>query len=135
MKTSLPQTVVDYICATNSHDAAAFIALFADEAIVDDAGREFRGRAAIKAWSDHDIFDARVTLALLDAAEQDDEVTITTNVDGSFDRTGLPDPLHISHSIRTEGERITRLTCRLAASAKANEPTPPGGTGDPLTDA
>ena len=42
------------------------------------------------------------------------ETLITTKVDGNFDRTGLPDPVVIIHHITVEGDRIARLTCRLA---------------------
>ncbi len=114
MTTTLPQTAAAYIRATNNHDAAAFIALFADSALVNDAGREFRGIAAIKAWSDREITDAKVTLEVLDVADRDGEVTITTKVDGNFDRTGLPDPVIINHHITIEGDKIVGLTCRLA---------------------
>ena len=51
MTTQLPPTVAAYVRTINNHDAAAFIALFADGAVVNDVGREFRGRAAIEAWS------------------------------------------------------------------------------------
>lgn len=114
MTTTLPKTAAAYIEATNHHDAAAFIACFAEDAVVDDAGREFRGLAAIRAWSQREIVDAKVTLEVLDVADRGGEVTITTKVDGNFDRTGLPDPLVINHHIRLEGDKIVRLTCRLA---------------------
>jgi hypothetical protein len=114
MTTQLPQTVAAYIAATNNHDAAAFIALFANGAVVDDVGREFRGLAAIKAWSDREIFDARVTLEVIDVADNDRETVLTTKVDGNFDRTGLPDPVIIDHHIAVEGDKIVSLTCRLA---------------------
>jgi hypothetical protein len=114
MSTNLTQPVAAYIRATNDHDAAAFIALFADGAVVNDVGREFRGPAAIKAWSDREIFDARVTLEVIDAADRDGETVVTAKVDGNFDRTGLPDPLILTHHITVEGAKIVRLACRLA---------------------
>ncbi len=114
MTTELSQTVAAYVQATNNHDAAAFLACFADDAVVNDAGREFRGTAAIKAWSSHEIMDAKVTLEVLDVADRDGEVVVTTKVDGTFDRTGLPDPLLINHQITVEGDKIVILTCRLA---------------------
>ena len=46
MTTQLPRTATSYVEAINNHDPAAFLALFADDAIVDDAGREFRGLEA-----------------------------------------------------------------------------------------
>jgi hypothetical protein len=114
MNTHLSTLTDPYIQTVNSHDAAAYQALFAEDAVVDDAGREFVGLAAIKHWSASDIFDAQVTLEVLDEAEQDGEAVITTKVDGNFDRTGLPDPVIIVHRLSIKSDKITRLTCRLA---------------------
>jgi SnoaL-like domain len=109
----LPPIAAAYVRATNDHDAAAFIGCFAEGAIVNDAGREFRGIEAIKAWSDREIMDAQVTLEVLGVAERDGEVVITTKVDGNFDRMGLPDPVIIDHRIAVENGKIGRLRCRL----------------------
>lgn len=114
----LPSIAAEYVRSTNDHDAAAFIALFADGALVNDAGREFRGLAAIKAWSESDIFAPQVTLEVIDVAKRDCEIVITTKVDGNFDRTGLPDPVIINHHIAAQ-DKITRLTCRLAGEKPA----------------
>src|SRR5262245_57805603 len=115
MTIQLPRAVSTYIEAINHHDPAAFIALFADSGVVDDVDREFRGRDAIKGWSDREIFDARVTLEVLDITVRGDATVVTTKVDGNFDRTGLPDPLVIEHSVTPAGDKIARLTCRLKA--------------------
>ena len=114
MTTTLSEIAAAYVRATNNHDPAAFIACFSENAVVNDAGREFRGKDAIKAWSDHEIMAAQVTLEVQDVTEQGGEVTITTKVDGNFDRTGLPDPLIIHHHITAQGDKIAQLTCRLA---------------------
>ncbi len=114
MTTQLPALARSYVEAINGHDPAAFLSLFADHAIVDDAGREFRGLDAIKAWSDREIFAAEVTLEVIDHSERDGESVITSKVDGNFDRTGLPDPVIITHRIAVDGDKITGLTCRLA---------------------
>ena len=114
MTIELPAVVESYVKSINNHDAAAFLALFAAGAVVNDVGREFRDRAAIKAWSDREIFDAQVVLEILDAANRDGETMLTTKVDGNFDRTGLPDPVIIDHQIRTKGAKIVQLTCRLS---------------------
>lgn len=110
----LPPTAEAYVRSINDHDPAAFNALFAEIAVVNDVGREFRGRTAIKAWSDREIFDAKVTLEVLDATDHDGETVVKTKVDGNFDRTGLPDPVIINHHVTVEGDKIVELTCRLA---------------------
>jgi hypothetical protein len=115
MTMQIPPTAAAYVGSINDHDPAAFNALFADSAVVNDVGREFRGRAAIKDWSDREIFDAQVTLEVIDAADQDGASVVTTKVDGNFDRTGLPDPVVIDHHITAEAGKIVGLTCRLTA--------------------
>ena len=117
MKTTLPQTAAAYVQTINNHDAAAFIALFADGAVVNDVGREFRGLAAIEAWSAREIFDAQVTLEVIDVVERDGETVVTTKVEGNFDRTGLPDPVIIDHHIAAKVGKIVELTCRLAGES------------------
>ena len=117
MKTQLPRLVEAYVRTINDHDPDAFIALFANDALVEDIGREFRGRAAIKAWSDREIFDVQVTLEVIDSADRDGETVITAKVDGTFDRTGLPDPLILVHHIAYKDDKIVRLQCRLAGEA------------------
>ena len=114
MTTALPPAAAAYVGSINDHDADAFIGLFADTAVVNDVGREFRGLAAIKAWSEKEIFAAQVTLEVIGVAHQGVETVLTTRVDGNFDRTGLPDPVIINHSIKAAGGRIVGLTCRLA---------------------
>jgi hypothetical protein len=107
-------TAASYVRSINDHDRAAFNALFAESVIVNDVGREFGGSAVIKAWSDREIFDAQVTLEVIDVADRDGETVITTKVDGNFDRTGLPDPVIINHHITADTGKIIGLTCRLA---------------------
>lgn len=119
MTMQMSPTAAAYIRSVNEHDSAAFIALFANDAVVNDAGREFRGVAAIKAWSDQDIFDAQVTLEVIDVADGNGTTVVTTIVDGNFDRTGLPDPVIINHHFTTEGGKVVGLTCQLAAKPAA----------------
>ena len=114
MKPQLPPTIEKYVRAINSHDAASFVSLFADNAVVQDIGREFKGTPAIKAWSDREIFDVQVTLDAIEFATRDGEAIITAKVDGTFDRTGLPDPLFIAHHFAIEDDKIVRLRCQLA---------------------
>jgi hypothetical protein len=114
MTKQLPPLAAAYVQATNNHDPAAFRRLFTADALVNDNGREFRGAHAIQEWSDREIFAAHVTLEVIDAVERDGETVLTTIVDGTFDRTGLPDPVIIDHRLVESGGRIVGLTCRLA---------------------
>ena len=114
MLAQLTPLAAAYVRATNNHDAAGFIGLFNDDAVVDDNGRTFRGRDAIAEWAASDIFAVNVTLEVLAETEVDGQTLITSKVDGTFDRTGLPDPVIISHRLQTDDGGISALTCRLA---------------------
>jgi len=113
----LPPLIEAYVRATNNHDRASYMALFAEDAIVEDIGREFRGHDAIREWSNHEVFGADVTLDVLDFTNKNREAVVQTLVDGTFDRTGLPNPLIIIHSITTKGDKIVRLRCQLPEPA------------------
>lgn len=120
MKPELPALIERYVRATNSRDAASFISHFADNALVQDIEREFRGVAAIKEWSDREIFDVQVTLDVIDFANRDGEAIVTAKVDGAFDRTGLPDPLILVHYFSVQNDKIVRLRISLPTSDNTN---------------
>ena len=77
---------------------------FALNAVVKDVGREIRGIAAIKEWANQ-------------RAARDGQTIVTVKIDGTFDRTGLPDPLLMDHCFTIAADKISVLTCRLAAKA------------------
>ncbi len=110
----LPAPAAGYVRTTNGKDPAGFIELFAEDAVVDDAGRIIRGREAIRTWAAGDIFAVNVMFDVLDASGDENDVTFTAKVDGTFDRTGLPDPLVMTFRILSVSGRIIKLTCRLA---------------------
>jgi ketosteroid isomerase-like protein len=110
----LPKPVETYVRATNAGDAAALQSSFAHDAVVKDVGREFRGITAIKEWADREIFAVKVTLEVLGVAERDGQTIVTVKIDGTFDRTGLPDPLVMELCFTVAGDKIAMLLCRLA---------------------
>ncbi|GMW03231.1 MAG: hypothetical protein AMXMBFR84_43650 [Candidatus Hydrogenedentota bacterium] len=102
-----------YMHAVNSKDVSKFRSLFAEDAEVNDAGCSFAGTEAIRKWSDREIFEASVTLELIDASAEENDITIKTIVDGNFDKAGLPDPLVITHRILIRDNKIAKLVCQL----------------------
>lgn len=112
-KSALPAPIDSYLTATNTHDAAAFQSAFAPDAIVHDIGREIRGHAAIMKWAAEEIFAVDATLELLASTQSLEQTILTVKVDGTFDRTGLPDPLIMEHLITVAEGKITSLSCRL----------------------
>jgi hypothetical protein len=66
---------------------------FADDAFVNDQLRDYWGKAVIKGWAERDIIDERLTIAVTEVATHYDNFIVIADIDGIFDRRGLPDPL------------------------------------------
>jgi hypothetical protein len=110
----LPGPIATDIRAINAGDADAFLSSFAPDAVVKDVGREIHGSAPIKEWADREIFAVHVTLEVKNVADRDGQTIVTVKIDGTFDRTGLPDPLLMDHCFTVAGDKITALICRLS---------------------
>ena len=107
--TDLPRVVADHIAACNAHDIDAWMATFAPDALVNDFQREFEGAAAIRAFGEKEIFGADVTMQVERALDRHGDITVHARFDGTYDKTGLPDPLILSLYFSVRDGRITQL--------------------------
>jgi hypothetical protein len=105
----LPEPIASYLRAVNTGAEENFPASFADDAVVVDVNRELRGLDAITAWAGADIFGAQVHFDVLDVTERDGRTIVKVKIDGTFDRTGLPDPLVMNHAFRIAEGKIDEL--------------------------
>jgi ketosteroid isomerase-like protein len=108
-KTQLPQTIADYIRATNAHDGEAYIATFAKDALVNDFQRNFWGMDAIRTWSDKEIIGDKVTFETDEVVEHYGDFIITALTDGNYDKTKSPDPTYLDYFFTLHGDKIARL--------------------------
>jgi hypothetical protein len=109
MSTDLPTPVQGYITAGNAFDTDAMAEVFAADALVNDDRREFWGRDAIRAWIDREVVGAKVTMAVTATEEHYGDVIVHAALDGEFDKTGLPDPLILTHYFTVRDDHIVRL--------------------------
>ena len=98
-----------YLRAVNPGAREDFSASFADDAVVVDVNRELRGLDAITAWAAADIFGAHVQFDVLDVTERQGRTIVRVKIDGTFDRTGLPDPLVMNHEFTVAEGKIAEL--------------------------
>jgi len=105
----LPPAVARHIAACNSHNIDAWMATFAPGALVNDVQREFVGAEAIRAFAAKEIFGDSVTFTPLQAIDRYGDITVHARIDGTYDKTGLPDPLVLSLYFSLREERITQL--------------------------
>ena len=109
MTRTLPRPITEYIEASNVFDGGRLLASFADDTLVNDARREFRGTEAIKCWSDKEIIGDKVVMDVIDVREHYGMVIVDAIMDGEFDRTGLPDELVLTHYFTVSDDRIVSL--------------------------
>lgn len=115
----LPEAVETHFIATNEEDSIAFLSTFHDDAVVFDAGKEYHGKAAIKAWSDKTYFGDHLRLEITNVVQDAKEVIVTTIASGDFDKSGLPDPLCLDFHFILKGVKVNSLRIVLASSGKA----------------
>jgi ketosteroid isomerase-like protein len=106
---NLPKIIAEHIRACNSHDIDAWMATFAPDAMLNDVAREFIGADAIRAFATKAIFGDNVTMAVRRAWDRYGDITVHAKMDGTYDKTGLPDPLILSFYFSLRGEQITQL--------------------------
>ncbi|MGO4546267.1 nuclear transport factor 2 family protein [Paenibacillus sp. 2TAB23] len=106
----IPSVIHKYISASNKPDPAAFIECFSEDAVVLDEGKKRFGKHAIKKWSDKYHFGANVTLEPKEAKEEGDKFVVTCQIDGTYDKTGLPDPLLLNYYFGIVDDKIVSLS-------------------------
>lgn len=73
---SIPEPIAAFIVAVNTGDEKAFLGAFAAGGAVDDWGRAFTGRAAIKKWSDIEFLGAKGTFTPERVTVDDQQITV-----------------------------------------------------------
>lgn len=110
---NLPEPVANYVRAVNAGARDDFRTTFASDAVVVDVNRELSGLDAITDWASADVFGAQVHFDILNHTERQGRTVLLLKVDGTFDRTGLPDPLVMSHEFRLAEGKIAELRIGL----------------------
>jgi hypothetical protein len=106
---ALPPLVAAYVEATNSFDIERLLATFTDDALVNDQLCDYWGKAAIREWAARDIIGERLKMDVTTTVEHYGNFIVTANVDGTFDKRGLPDPLTLAFYFTLCGDQIVQL--------------------------
>jgi hypothetical protein len=106
---ALPPLVAAYVEATNSFDLERLLATFADDALVNDQLRDYWGKSAIREWAERDIIGERLTMDVTGVVEHHGNFIVTANIDGNYDKRGLPDPLVLAFYFTPHGDQIVQL--------------------------
>lgn len=111
--TTLRPVLAEFIAAVNAFDEDAIVATFAEDALVNDAHREFWGRAAIRRWVTREIVGDRVTVEVTDVIDHHGDTIVRGRYDGDYDKTNLPDELILtSYFTVRDGKIVTLIIIR-----------------------
>jgi hypothetical protein len=106
---ALPPLVATYVEATNRFDLERLLATFADDALVNDQLRDYWGKSAIREWAERDIIGERLTMDVTGVVEHHGNFIVMANIDGNYDKRGLPDPLVLAFYFTLHGDQIVQL--------------------------
>lgn len=107
--TTLPPLIATYVEATNRSDLERLLSIFVDDALVNDQLCDYWGKTAIRAWAQQDIIGEKMTMNVTLIVEHYGNFIVTANIDGDFDKRGLPDPLVLAFYFTPNGDKITQL--------------------------
>jgi SnoaL-like domain len=115
---ALNTVLAEHVAAVNAFDEDAIVATFADDALVNDARREFWGIEAIRRWVARELVGDRVTMAVTEVIEHHGEVIVRARYDGDFDKTNLPDELILTNYFTVlDGKIVSLIVIRNTPAA------------------
>ena len=107
--TTLPPLISEFVGAANSFDLDRLMATFAHDALVNDQLRDYWGETAVRNWAERDIIGEKLSIAVTKVVSHYGNFIVTANVDGNFDKRGLPDPLALAFYFTPHNELIVQL--------------------------
>ena len=113
--------VAEFIKATNSGDLATLVALFAEDAQVNDQLRNFWGRAEIASWLEHEIVGEKVELDASDIKRHHDMVIVNAEMRGDFEMPRVSQRMVFDLYFAMREGKIVRLLI-LLVRADTKEP-------------
>jgi hypothetical protein len=105
----LPPSVAAFVRSTNDGDLEGLMAVFAEDAMVNDDLQERWGKDAIRKWAEHEFIGERVSIFVVTCIEHHGNAIVNTHVDGDFDQRGLPYPLALTFYFSCHGGSIVQL--------------------------
>jgi hypothetical protein len=105
MEDEMHPTLERYFTATNSHDAEGMTADLADDAVVNDDGREYRGVPAIREWTKEILRKYRPQVEPTKVAHEAERFVVSVNTSGDFPGS----PIALTYRFKLDGEKISHL--------------------------
>jgi hypothetical protein len=101
----LPAVLAELVTAQNDHNSHAFAEVFSNNALVHDEGKEYSGKASIKAWNENTNKKYNTRLEPEALQEKGGEIILTVQVSGTFEGS----PIVLEYHVHLKGSRIIYL--------------------------
>jgi ketosteroid isomerase-like protein len=105
----LPSPVAAFVRSTNARDLEGLMAVFSEDAMVNDDLQERWGKAAVREWAEQEFIGQGVAIFVVKCVERTFMAVLTAHVDGDFDQRGMPYPLVLTFYFSMDGETIVQL--------------------------
>jgi hypothetical protein len=103
---TLPKAIEEFVATTNTHDAEALFAVFAEGAVVRDDGNTYATESDIRNWIQVHQIGPKIVLTPTSFVDG----RLVASVDGDFDGG----PINFAFVFATEGDLVTDLAIGLA---------------------
>jgi hypothetical protein len=108
MTPELPRPVAAYLAADNAKDTTTLAGYFADDALVHDEDRDYRGLDAIRAWKQEVQAKYRYVMEPLGASVSDETVNLHARLTGDFPGS----PVEVDYTFTLANDKIASLEIR-----------------------
>jgi hypothetical protein len=105
MTLDLPGPVAAYVAADKAKDLELVARCLADDALVHDEERDYRGIDAIKAWKQQADAKYQYVMEPLDASVSDETVKLHARLTGDFPGS----PVEVDYTFTLANDKITSL--------------------------
>jgi ketosteroid isomerase-like protein len=105
MALNLPKPIAEYLAAVEEKNSDKLARCFAEDAMVHDEGGAYRGRDAIKSWSEETQRKYAYSMEALDALLTGNTMRVRAKVTGSFPGS----PVELDYLFTVANEKIISL--------------------------
>lgn len=105
MSIQVPAVAREYFAAASAFDVDRTVALFAEDALVRDEGKDIRGREAIHEWVARTMREYSAVATPEQVDVRDGVVAVTALVSGRFPGS----PVRLTYGFKVAGDRIAAL--------------------------
>ena len=105
MSLALPKPVTNYLAAIEAKDTDMLTLCFAEDALVRDEGRDYRGLDAIRSWKQETQTKYKYSMEPLDASVSGKTVQLRARLTGDFPGS----PVDLDYTFTLANDKITSL--------------------------